>query len=270
MSIGKIDSAGTFYERAAGWFTIGRRRARLANISSRDPRRVDATRRSREATHRDMGASRGCLTSDGPLCPTAPITVASEGVPPAYQAGGVPTTTGHWWGRRDRGPPGETEESREILVTAAAAARRSIFAWAYSRKNRKSFVILCGVQTHRNRRLKPQNEKYLRSVLGAADTLDVACDASACLLRQSLGCQLTGPDNFESRIGSTGVDAEPWDPPAIPACFRLPALLSAPYARHGGHGVAEHPSARPAMVRRGAASRVAGSRQIRRSVGSHK
>jgi hypothetical protein len=70
------------------------------------------------------------------------------------------------------------------------------------------------------------------ALLRAADTLDVACDAPACTLRQKSLC-VSSParTDFEPRIGSTGADAQPWDPPSEdPPGFRLPALLSAPYA----------------------------------------
>ena len=65
---------------------------------------------------------------------------------------------------------------------------------------------------------------------GRVDTMVVACDAPACLLRQ-LVCASTRPGLFESRIDSTGVDAQPWEPSEAARLIPTPGTFkSAPYA----------------------------------------
>jgi hypothetical protein len=87
---------------------------------------------------------------------------------------------------------------------------------------------------------------YSSALLQATDTMDVACDAPACLLRQVVR-QFTGPDLFEPRIGSTGVDAQPWEPPKHSPPFSDPRhFLKVPLTPENTYlGVAKKPSSRP-------------------------
>jgi hypothetical protein len=51
----------------------------------------------------------------------------------------------------------------------------------------------------------------------ADDEVGVACYAPACLLLRLPARRITGPDFIEPRIGSTGADANGWNPPKQPA-----------------------------------------------------
>jgi len=132
----------------------------------------------------------------------AQYSARSESLPPAYQAGGDATTT-HGRGR-PMGPSGPSRAGGSATGRQARLGRprlprrpRRIASFpAYNQNNRNSLAILRGGQTYLNSRVKPQSEKYLRSVSVAADTLDVACDAPACLLRQSACASTHRPGQF--------------------------------------------------------------------------
>jgi len=87
----------------------------------------------------------------------------------------------------------------------------------YHRQKRQRLATLRGVQSRRNSCVKPTGENYLRLIQAPFCARPIRWVSHAMHPRASCGKksarQLTGPDFFEPRIGSTGVDANRWEPP---------------------------------------------------------